>query len=148
MYNRIKKIIRMRLPISIRNDDREVPALACFKSSRSRCIDFVFTNHKHSFMQFKSFETGFSDNHHMIYTILKTTFIKLPPKKVIYRDYKNWSSMHFEDELRQNLVSAHPSVYFLLRRRSSLHLTVILLLMSAPCTLIFLKHLRECGMTV
>ena len=29
-------------------------------------------------MQSKSFETGFSDHHHMIYTILKTTFIKDP----------------------------------------------------------------------
>ena len=83
----------------------------CFKSSRGRCIDLIFTNRKHSFMQSKSFETGFSDHHHMIYTILKTTFIKIPPKKVIYRDYKNWSQVHFEDELRQNLVSAHPSVY-------------------------------------
>ena len=83
----------------------------CFKSSRSRCIDLIFTNRKHSFMQSKSFETGFSDHHHMIYNILKITFIKLPPKKVIYRDYKNWPQVHFEDELRQNLVSAHPSVY-------------------------------------
>ena len=62
-------------------------------------------------MQSKSFETGFSDHHHMIYTILKTTFIKLHPKKIIYRDYKNWSQVRFEDELRQSLVSAHPSVY-------------------------------------
>ena len=83
----------------------------CFKSSRGRCIDLIFTNRKYSFMQSKSFETGFSDHHHMIYTILKTTFIKLHPKKIIYRDYKNWSQVRFEDELRQSLVSAHPSVY-------------------------------------
>ena len=61
----------------------------CFKSSKGRCIDLIFTNRKHSFMHSKSIETGFSDHHHMIYTILKTTFIKLPPKKVTYRDYKN-----------------------------------------------------------
>ena len=47
----------------------------------------------------------------MIYTILKTTFIKLPPQKVTYRDYKNWSQLRFEDELRKNLISAHPSTY-------------------------------------
>ena len=47
----------------------------------------------------------------MIYTILKTTYIKLSPKKVIYRDYNNWSQVHYEDELRQHLVSAHSSVY-------------------------------------
>ena len=62
-------------------------------------------------MHSKSFETGFSDHHHMIYTILKTTFVKLPPKKVIYRDYKNWSQLRFEDEMRQNLILAHPSTY-------------------------------------
>ena len=56
--------------------------LTFFKSSRGRCIDLIFTNRKHSFMQSKSFETGFSDHHHMIYTILKTTFIKLPPKRL------------------------------------------------------------------
>ena len=83
----------------------------CFKSSNGRCIDLIFTNRKHSFMHSKSFETGFSDHHHMIYTILKTTFTKLPPKKIIYRDYKNWSQLHFEEELRSNLILAHPSTY-------------------------------------
>ena len=62
-------------------------------------------------MHSKSFETGFSDHHHMIYTILKTTFTKLPPKTIIYRDYKNWSQLHFEEELRSNLILAHPSTY-------------------------------------
>ena len=83
----------------------------CFKSSNGRCIDLIFTNRKHSFMHSKSFETGFSDHHHMIYTILKTTFTKLPPKEIIYRDYKNWSQLHFEEELRSNLILAHPSTY-------------------------------------
>ena len=62
-------------------------------------------------MQSKSFETGFSNHHHMIYTILKTTYIKLPPKKFIYRDYKNWSRMQFEEELRCKLIFSHPSEY-------------------------------------
>ena len=30
----------------------------CFKSSKGRCIDLIFTNRKHSFMHSKSFETG------------------------------------------------------------------------------------------
>ena len=54
----------------------------CFKSSKGRCIELIFINRKHSFVHSRSFETGFSDHHHMIYTILKTTFIKLPPKKL------------------------------------------------------------------
>ena len=32
-------------------------------------------------------------------------------KKVIYRNYKNWSQLQFEDEMRRKLTSSHPSVY-------------------------------------
>ena len=63
----------------------------CFKSSNGRCIYLLVTNRKHSFMHSKSFETGFNDHHHMIYTILRTTITKLPPEKIIYRDYKTYS---------------------------------------------------------
>ena len=52
----------------------------CFKSSKGRCIDLIFTNRKHPFMHSRSFETGFSDHHHMIYTIVKMKVITLPPK--------------------------------------------------------------------
>ena len=51
----------------------------CFKSSNGRCIDLILTNCKHSFMHSKSFETSFSDHHHMIYAIMKTAFNKVPP---------------------------------------------------------------------
>ena len=81
----------------------------CFKSSYGRCIDLILTNCKHSFMHSKSFETGFSDHHHMIYTIMKTAFNKVPPKKVVFRDYKKWSQSKFERELKDNLISNHPS---------------------------------------
>ena len=76
----------------------------CFKSAKGRCIDLMFRNWRHSFMHSKSFETGFSDHHHMIYTIPKTTYIKLPPKKFIHRHYKNWSQKLFGDELRLKLI--------------------------------------------
>ena len=63
----------------------------CFKSERGRCIDLMLTNRKHSFMGSQSFETGFSDHHHLICTVLKSTFVKLPPKIVKYREYKSQS---------------------------------------------------------
>ena len=47
----------------------------------------------------------------MIYTIMKTTFNKVPPKKVVYRDYKKWSQSKFENELKEKLISTHPSQY-------------------------------------
>ena len=52
----------------------------CFKTLRGRSIDLMLTNRKHSFMKSQLFETGISDHHHMIYTILKSSYIKLPPK--------------------------------------------------------------------
>ena len=81
----------------------------CFKSTKGRCIDLVLTNRKHSFMHSKSFETGFSDHHHMIFTILKSTFDKVAPKKITYRDYKAWSLEKFKQELTMNLVITHPT---------------------------------------
>ena len=49
----------------------------CFKSQVGRCID----NMKHQFFGSQKFETGFNDFHHMIYTILKTQYAKLPPQR-------------------------------------------------------------------
>ena len=48
----------------------------CFKSKKGRCIDLILTNKKHSYFSSKTFETGMSDHHTMIYTIFKTTFQK------------------------------------------------------------------------
>ena len=50
----------------------------CFKSRLGRCIDLMLTNMKYSFMQRQSFETDFSDFHHLVYTILKVQHKKLP----------------------------------------------------------------------
>ena len=63
----------------------------CFKAHQGRCIDLLLTNKKHSVMMIQSFETGLSDHHHLIYTILKSTYNKAPPTKLLYHDYKNWS---------------------------------------------------------
>ena len=57
----------------------------CFKTSAGRCIDLLLTNKKFSFFNTRTFETGFSDFHVMIYTMLKTTYQKVPPKIIIYR---------------------------------------------------------------
>eukprot|EP00794_Sanderia_malayensis_P000652 gene652-1320_t len=88
-----------------------IKSATCFKSSKGRCIDLILTNRKHSFMHSKSFETGFSDHHHMIYTILKSTFEKVDPTKITYRDYKTWSQEKFENELSSNMLSSLPTEY-------------------------------------
>ena len=57
------------------------------------------TNKKYSFQKSQSFETGISDHHHLIYTMLKATFSYLPPKKVVYRSYKTFSEKAFTEDL-------------------------------------------------
>ena len=43
----------------------------CFKGEGS-CIDLILTNRKFSFKNSTSFETGLSNHHHLIYSMLKT----------------------------------------------------------------------------
>ena len=45
-----------------------------------------------------------SDFHKMIVTSLKAHFKKLPPKKIVYRDYKNFDENAFLYELDQNMI--------------------------------------------
>ena len=82
-----------------------------FKSKRGRCIDLMLTNRKHSFMGSQPFETGFSDHHHLIYTVLKSTFVKLPPKIVKYRECKTFYEEEFLKDLKMNLRQHVPTEY-------------------------------------
>ena len=54
---------------------------------------------KHSFFASQSLETGFSDCHHLIHTVLKTQFTKLQPKRIRFCDYKKFSESQFLSEL-------------------------------------------------
>ena len=70
----------------------------CFKGKGS-CIDLILTNRKYSFKHSNSVETGISDHHHLIYTMLKTTFPKPDPKLVQYRKYKTFNFESFKVSL-------------------------------------------------
>ena len=63
---------------------------ACFKGDGGSYIDLLITNSKFSFMKTNSFETGLSDDHHIIYTTLEIKFEKFKPKKSIYRNFKQY----------------------------------------------------------
>ena len=81
----------------------------CFKGDGDSCIDLLITNSKFSFMTANSFETGLSDHHHMIYTILKTKFEKFKPKKSIYRNSKQYDSDQFKlDIFNSNVCYESP----------------------------------------
>ena len=66
------------------------------KSRKSSCIDLFFTNCPGSSHNTSLYETGLSDFHKLVVTILRTSFEPLPPKIIKYRNYKNFD----EDEFR------------------------------------------------
>ena len=71
----------------------------------------LLANRKHSFQNNQSFETGFSDHHHLIYTVLKTTFVKVPPKVIKYRNYKHFSDQDFRADLANGLCKTRLKTY-------------------------------------
>ena len=52
-------------------------------------------------MKTLTFETGISDNHKLIGTMLRSTFAKGKPKKMFYRSYKNFDNKKFDEELQK-----------------------------------------------
>ena len=80
----------------------------CFKGS-GFCIDLILTNREHSFKNTASYETGLSDHHHMVLTMLKTTFQQKEPKCLIYRYYKIFMFENFKSDLQEVLQSCKGS---------------------------------------
>ena len=83
----------------------------CFKGEGS-CIDLILTNKNST-----SFETGLSDHHHLIYSMMKTTFHKEEPKTLIYRDYKTFSLEKFGSELFLKLESHESNDYQIFEKK-------------------------------
>ena len=72
----------------------------CYKNvEHPSCIDLILTNRSKSFQNTVTIETGLSDFHKMILTVLKSNFKKPPPKIVTYREYKNYIPQNFMLEL-------------------------------------------------
>ena len=72
---------------------------------KDACIDLILTNRKYSFKHSNSVETGISDHHHLIYTMLRTTFYKTEPKLVHYKKYKTFNFGSLKVSLRNALGS-------------------------------------------
>ena len=64
-----------------------IKSKTCFKSDTGTCIDLILTNTKNSIKSSGTVETGLSDFHRLIYTMLKTKYTKLLPKIIKYRNY-------------------------------------------------------------
>ena len=77
----------------------------CFKSVENpSCIDLILTSNAMAFSNTTTVFTGLSDFHKLVLTVLKTSITKSKPQKITYRDYKNFDSVRFKDELKYFLV--------------------------------------------
>ena len=81
----------------------------CFKGKGS-CIDMILTNRGYSFKHNSSNETGLSDHHHFISSMMKTTFEIEESKVLVYPDYKNFNFNCFKSELLSKIY--HNNVTF------------------------------------
>ena len=61
------------------------------------------TNRNISFQNTITVFAGISDFHKLVLTVLKINFTKNKPKEIIYRDYKNFDSFLFNDEVKNVL---------------------------------------------
>ena len=76
----------------------------CYKNPNNpSLIDVILTNRKRSFQYSKTIETGLSDHHKMIITVLKTEFKKREPIQVNYRCYKHFDEILFRHDLSSAL---------------------------------------------
>ena len=81
----------------------------CYKSNTPKCIDLVLTNRNRSVQKTTTVETGLSDLHKMVVTVLKTTFPKQGPTVINYRNYKKYNENVFKNVLQQELQRIDPS---------------------------------------
>ena len=76
----------------------------CYKNpDKPTCIDLILTNCPGSFQNSCVIETGLSDFHKMIVTVMKTSYRKIEPRVINYQDYKSFSNEGFRESLLENL---------------------------------------------
>ena len=71
----------------------------CYKKPEiPSCIDLILIHCPRSFQHSCVTETGLSDFHKMVATVMKRTYRKIEPKVIKYRDYKYF----FNDTFRES----------------------------------------------
>ena len=75
----------------------------CFQPNTPTSIDLILTNKKDLFKLSNTFETGISDHHKLVSTMLKSGSFKGIPKIKIYRSYKNFELGNFDRILKDKL---------------------------------------------
>ena len=69
----------------------------CFKSQNSTLLNLILTNRPRSFIKSQNFETGLSDCHKLVRSILRASFKKPPLKIIKYRDQKHIDQKFLHD---------------------------------------------------
>ena len=77
-----------------------------FKGSNHSYIDNFYANKNTMFSNLSTIETGISDHHSLICTLLRSAFCKRPSKFIYCRSYSNYNKEQFENVLKQRLVSS------------------------------------------
>ena len=77
----------------------------CFKNPyNSSCIDLFLTNYTRSFQNTLTKETGISDIHKMIITVMNVFYEKQKSKINLHRSYKNFDNQVFQREFNSELL--------------------------------------------
>ena len=76
----------------------------CFKSQNSTLLDLILTNRRRSFTKSQNFETGLSDCHKLLCSILRASFKKFPPKIINQRGQKHFGQKKFLHDLDSKLL--------------------------------------------
>ena len=72
----------------------------CYKNPENpSSTDLILTNNPRRFQKSCVIETGLSDFHKMIVTVMKTSFQRLKLKVINYRNYKSFENKLFREEL-------------------------------------------------
>ena len=83
-----------------------VKETTCFKNpDNPSCIDLFLANHPRCFQNTVAVETGNSDFHKMVVTVLKVFYKKQKPKIIRYKKYDNFNNDLFREKLNNELLN-------------------------------------------
>ena len=74
-------------------------ATCCKNPENPSTIELILTNSRHRFQTSYVIEIGLSDFHGMVLTTMKTSFERLKPRVINYRDYESFENKLFREEL-------------------------------------------------
>ena len=90
-----------------------VTEATCFKNPLNpSSIDLILTNRIRSFQNTITLETGLSDHHKMVITVLKTFIPKRTPILIKYRDYRKFNSQNFRQDLQNNIANISDEICY------------------------------------